>query len=171
MSESVYRQAVADLASLQDQPKAQVVAEIVDLVHSAHAAGEYWAAEVLARWDRAGADADYTAAHKALNSVTYIRRDGRRVRKTTSYSRPARSESSGEIVGMQMQAWWDMSRNELEVLRNDMDDQAERLADVVKALGQLIDAMDRHPDCVTAREAWIAEGRSLAEIDLEELAS
>lgn len=170
MSENIYRQKVADLAAAQTTPKHEIVAELIEMVHHANAAGEYWAAEVLCRWDRSGADADFTAAHKALNSITYIRADGRRVRKTTSYSRPTRSESSGEIVGMQMAAWWDMDRNELVMLRKDIGSQTDRLGDVFDALGQVIDAMDRHPDCGTAREAWIAEGRSLAEIDLGETA-
>lgn len=170
MSEHIYRQKVADLAAAQHAPKHEVVADIVDLVHQAHAAGEYWAAEVLARWDRTGADSDYTAAHKAMHSVTYIRGDGRRMRKTTSYSRPARSAASGEVIGMQMQAWWDMSRNELLQLRTDMRTQTDRLADVVEALDQVIDAMDQHPDCKTAREAWTATGRPLSEIDLSETA-
>lgn len=171
MSEHVYKQRVVDLAAAQAGPKHEIVAELVEMVHRGLAAGEHWAVEVASRWDRTGADADYTAAHKALNYVTYIRGDGRKVRKTTSYSRPTRSEDSGEIVGMQMQAWWDMSRNELVMLQTDMRSQTTRLADVVEALGQVIDAMDRHPECETAREAWSADGRSLSEIDLGEIAS
>lgn len=166
MSEHIYRQWVADLASRADRPKHELRPLIVDYVLNAHAAGEPWAVEVLTRWDSEGADRDYSDAHKALNSITYIRADGRKVRKTTSYSRPTRSPESGEIVGQQMQAWWDMDRNELVALRSDMESQSDRLTDVVKAISRLIDALDRHPEISTAKEAWLAEGRSLEEIDL-----
>ena len=123
------------------------------------------------RWEREGADRDYTNVHKKLHSVTYIRRDGRRVRKTTSYSRPVRSAESGEIVGQQLQAWWGYSRTQLVELLRDMVGQVDNLGDVVYALRQLVAAMDRHPHAKTAREAWEADGRSVSEIDLGEVAS
>lgn len=169
MSETVYRQHVADLASAQEAPKGEIAAEIVDLVHAAHAAGEPWAEATFRRWEIEGAGRDYTAAHKNLHSVTYIRRDGRRVRKTTSYSRPQRSAESGEIVGMQMQSWWDWQRPEVEAQFADIQAQDDRLREVVDALRQILAAMDRHPDCATARDAWLADGRALDEIDLSEV--
>jgi hypothetical protein len=169
MSESKYWQMVNDLvseASTQGQPKHEIREEIINQVHAAYAAEERWALETLSRWEREGADGDYTKAHKALNGVTYIRRDGRRVRKTTSYSRPVRSEESGEIIGYQMEAWWDYSRARLVELRSDIAIQTGRLADVLRMIDLLIDAMDAHPECVTAREAWEAEGHTVTEIDL-----
>lgn len=166
MNEHVYRQFVMDLAAQSQRPKSEPREEIIAFVHNAFAGGEPWAGEVLMRWERAGAARDYTAAHKNLNSVTYICRDGRRKRKTTSYSRPMRSPESAEIIGQQMQSWWSKDRHELVAWRNDIRRQAGQLTEVVDALSQLIEAMDRHPECATAHEAWLADGRKVGEIDL-----
>lgn len=117
MSEHVYRQFVMDLAAQAQRPKSELREEIIAFVQNAYASGEPWAGEVLTRWERAGASRDYTAAHKNLNSVTYICRDGRRKLKTTSYSRPVRSPGSGDIIGQQMQSWWSRSLDELLELR------------------------------------------------------
>lgn len=171
MSEHVYRQHVADLASAQDVPKAEVAASLVEFVLAGHAAGEPWADQTMQRWEREGAARDYSAAHKSLHSITYIRRDGRRVRKTTSYSRAVRSENSGDIVAMQMQSWWTWTRAEVAEQFADIGVQTARIGEVRNALRQLLEVMDRHPECETAREAWLAEGRALDEIDLGETAS
>lgn len=167
MSEHIYRQFVADLAANGQRPKAELRSDIIGYVHHGYAQGEPWATEVLARWEAAGADADYTAAHKALHSVTYIRGDGRRVRKTTGYSRPIRSAESSEIIGYQMQSWWDMDLNQLVLLEADLERQHEQLNDSRAAVRAAREALQRHPECGTAREAWLAEGRSLAEIDVD----
>lgn len=173
MSDNTYRQIVSDMVATghdAGRPKHDVREEIIHMVESAQEADEPWAFDVVARWMREGADRDYTDAHKALNSVTYIRADGRRVRKTASYSRPIRSVESGQIIGQQMQAWWGMSRAALYELRADVAEQHERLADVTAALDLLIEAMDQHPECGTARDAWEAAGHSVDEIDLGEVA-
>src|SRR5688572_22539807 len=100
MTESQYWQMVNDLVATghdAGRPKHDVREEIVHRVYAAAEAGEPWAVDTVARWSRDGADADYTRVHKGLNSVTYIRADGRRMRKTASYSRPSRATDSGEI--------------------------------------------------------------------------
>jgi hypothetical protein len=170
MSEHTYWNQLRDIVESGHQagrPKHEIREKIVHLVHSAEAAGEDWAGETLTRWASTGADDDYTRAFKSLNTVTYIRKDGRRVRRTVGYSRPMRAPDSGEIVARQMQAWWGMSRIAIVELRAEMFEQADRLADIITVLGQLIEAMDRHPDCATAADAWIADGRSLDEIQLD----
>lgn len=172
MNENTYWQMVRDLVESGDaagRPKHEIRQEIVHHVHAAHADGEEWAADVLTRWSESGADADYTRVNKDRNAVTYIRADGRRVRKTVAYSRPKRDAMSGAVVGRQMQAWWAMSRAAIEELRNEMAQQADRVADVVAALDLLLAAMDRHPECTTAREAWEAAGHHIGEIDLAEV--
>lgn len=170
MNEHTYWNHVRDLVESghqQGRPKHEVREEIVHRVHAAESAGEDWASETLTRWATAGADADYTKVFKDQNTVTYIRRDGRRVRKTVGYSRPIRSSDSGEIVGRQMQLWWGMSRAAIVELRAEIAEQAERTADILAVLDRLIESMDRHPDCASAAEAWEADGRSLDEIELD----
>jgi hypothetical protein len=170
MSEHAYWTQVRDLVESGHSSRLaqhQIREQIVHLVHAAEAAGEEWAADTLTRWAAAGADADYTRAFKDLNTVTYIRKDGSRIRKTVGYSRPIRSADSGEIVGRQLQAWWGMSRAAIVELRAELVEQTDRLADVINVLGQLVAAFDAHPECTTAAEAWEAAGRSLDEIDLD----
>lgn len=170
MGEHVYRQFVADLAVATPRDNADTREEIIAYVHQAHAAGQYWATEVLNRWERTGAHTDYSKVHKALNPINVRNHAGRRIRKTTSYSRAMRSAESGEIVARQHMIIWDYDRNQLQLWRDDMARQAGQLDDSVCIGDQLLAAMDRHPDCATAREAWLAEGRSLSEIDLRETA-
>lgn len=170
MSESAYRQLVADLATdghSAGRTKRDIREEIVHLVHVAYATGEPWALEVMERWQREGAERDYESAHTALNTTTYIRRDGKRVKKTTSYSTPVRTSDSGEIAYVQ-QSFWDYERAPFVGKRNEMAAQGARIADVVAAMDLVIAAWDRHPDAQTARDAWTADGRSLDEIDLNE---
>lgn len=174
MSEHNYWNRVRDLVESgydSGLPKADISEQIVHMVQSAEADGEQWAYDTLTRWAKSGADADYTKTFKDMNTVTFIRRDGRKVRKTVAYSRPQRSEADGEIVGRQMQAWWGMSRAAIAELRAEMADQRDRLSDVVKLLDALLEAMDRHPECATAAEAWQADGHSLDEIEIGEVAA
>lgn len=174
MTEHPYWQSVRDIVESghdQRRPKHEIREEIVHLVQVAEMAGEPWAAEVMTRWQIAGAERDYTEVFKDLNTTTYIRRDGRRVRKTVAYSRTMRSPESGEIIGRQMQSWWAMSRAAVAELRNELAEQRGRLDDVLQALDRLIAAMDRHPECATAREAWEADGHDVDEIDLGDVAA
>jgi hypothetical protein len=173
VSENSYWQRIRDLvetAQTQRQPKHEIADEIVNLVYAADNRREPWAADVLDRWANAGASADYTRVFKDLNTVSYIRADGRRVRRTVGYSRPVRSAESGEVIGRQMQAWWGMGRAAVGELRNELAEQRGQLDDVLSALDRLLAAMDRHPGC-TAREAWEADGHDITEIDLSQVAS
>ena len=166
-SESPYWQIVAEMAEESPQALNREQAEdLLSRLDAADAQGEYWAAEVLTRWAREGALRDYNVVHKKVHGITCITRDGRRVRKTTSYSRPVRASESGDIIGYQLQTWWGYSKTKLVELRRDLADQGARIADVVESVDLLITAMDRHPECTTARDAWEADGHDIAEIDL-----
>jgi len=147
-------------------PKHQLTDLIAANVAQAYEDGEEWAADVMARWAADGAAEDYTKTYKDMNFVTFIRADGRRQRKTTAYSRPMRSKDDGVIVGRQMQAWWGMSRAAIAELRAELADADERMRDIIAMLDRIIAAMDRHPQCSTAAEAWEADGHELDEIDL-----
>ena len=150
----------------QSRPKHEITDAIASRVAKAEANGEEWASDVIGRWIREGAAADYTQVFKDMNTVTFIRADGTRVRKTVAHSRPMRSGSDGAIVGRQMQAWWGMARAAVQQLRNELESQRDKLGDSVTMLDLLIAAMDRHPECTTAADAWIADGHELDEIDL-----
>lgn len=87
-----------------------------------------------------------------------IGQDGKRY--PSSRPRPARPHLP------QLQTWWGYSKTKLVELRRDLADQGARIADVVESVDLLITAMDRHPECTTARDAWEADGHDIAEIDL-----
>lgn len=172
MSEHTYRQMVADLASsghAEGRAKRDIRDEIVRMVDLAANTDAPWATSVLDRWATEGAERDYEEAHKSLNVTTYIRADGRRVKKTTSYSQPKRAAETGDVVYVQA-TFWDWTLEELTLKRDEMLAQEERLADVVQAMNQLIDAWKLHPEAQTAREAWESAGHSVNEIDLSEAA-
>lgn len=172
MSEARYWQILNELASESPEMTNNALADlIIGRVEAADAADEYWAAETLTRWALEGARRDYNNVHKKVHGVMCITRGGRRVRKTTSYSRPIRSDDSGEIIGYQLQAWWGFGRVQLLELRRDIAEQIERQNDSLEAIDRLIAAMERHPDARTARDAWEADGHSVSEIDLGEAAA
>lgn len=169
MSTEKYWQIVRALAESGQEdrvPKARIAERIVNRVMAADEAEEQWAADVIERWLREGAAEDYTKAFKDMNTVTYIRADGTRKRKTVAYSRPMRSKSDGAIIGRQIQAWWGMGRAAIIELRSELAGQDELLRESIAMLDKLVAAMDRHPQCTTAAEAWEADGHDLEEIDL-----
>lgn len=157
---------LVDSGQEQSIPKRRLTEQLVANVQAAYAEGEQWAVDVVARWASGGADEDYTKVFKEMNFVTFIRADGKRQRKTIAYSRPMRSKEDGAIVGRQMQAWWGMSRAAIAELRAELTDADERMRDIIAMLDRIIAAMDRHPQCATAAEAWQADGHELGEIDL-----
>lgn len=171
MSETEYRQLVAQLAAAghsQRRTKRDIREEIVHRVSTALDDGEPWALEVVQRWQCAGAEADYERAHRELNTTTYIRRDGRRIRKTVSYSRPKRSGEDGSIVAWVQDSFWDYDLPTIINKRSDLAAQGALLMESAAAFDLVIEVMLSHPGCKTAREAWLADGRDLAEIDLNQ---
>jgi hypothetical protein len=157
---------LVDSGQDERRPKHEISDAVVRLVRLAADEGESWATEVLDRWCREGAAADYTKVFKDMNTVTFIRANGRRARKTVAYSRPMRSKADGAIIGRQIQAWWGMSRVAIFELRNELVGQREALGDILSMIDRIVEAMDRHPECATAAEAWLADGHDLDEIDL-----
>lgn len=158
--------ALVESGQEQRRPKRAISEQITGAVADGIENDEEWAIDTLTRWCRDGADEDYTKVFKDMNTVTYIRADGSRTRKTVAYSRPMRSQGDGQIIGRQIQAWWGMSRAAIQELRNELNGQRENLGDSLAMIDRLIGAMDRHPQCTTAAEAWEADGHDLDEIDL-----
>jgi hypothetical protein len=171
MSEHRYWTIVSDLARIghvTGRPKGEISTEIIGKVHEAAAAGEHWAVETLARWAREGASRDYTRSHGSLNTTTYVRANGRRVRKTTSYSLPKVDSKTGDVVGHVQASFWDYEKAPFTSKRAELAAQEERISDVVAAMDQVLDAWKRSPDSKTARIAWEADGHTTTEIDLAE---
>lgn len=167
MSESRYRQALVDLAAADQGVNADKAEAAVQLVEAAASAGQPWAVEVLCRWHRNGATADYKRTVKALNPISATGRDGNRERSTAAYSRPV-SDSETGTVGQQMRMVWNLTRNELSALIDDQDKQITRLQLGNEVVRALLAAMNAHPECATAGQAWQAAGHTLGEVDLGE---
>ena len=100
------------------------------------------------------------------SKVTVITRSGRAYKKRTAVSRATLDRETGELVGYQMVIEWDMTSVELNALLADLTRNASELRVRISVVRALLDALDRHPECRTAREAWIADGRSTEQIDL-----
>lgn len=164
-----YAQHVLDVliaGQRKELKNAEIAASIVAHVEANAAAGEPWAIVTMDRWAVEGASRDLKAADKAQHGVDLIRRDGRRYRTTVAYSRPKHNPVSAEITGYQMQAWWDMSYAQLSELYVDLQTQAQTLGDKAGAVSRVLDTMQRHPECLTARQAWEVDGHHVDEIDL-----
>jgi hypothetical protein len=171
MSEHIYRHLVHELAisgTSDGRPKHEIREEIVARVHAAADDGESWAIAALERWDREGAEKDYEKAHTALNATIYITRDGRRKRKTTSYSLPKRDVATGEVT-YEQKTLWDYERPQLKGKRAELAAQRGHLDDAVAIFDRIDAVWDRHPECRTARQAWEADGHSVSEVDLSAL--
>lgn len=171
MSEHRYWTIVSDLARnghAAGRPKADISGEIVAKVRTAATDGEHWAVETLARWARESAARDYTRSSRTLNTTTYVRANGRRVRKTTSYSLPKVDSKTGDVVGHVQASFWDYEQLPFTAKRAELAAQEERISDVVAAMDQVLDAWKRTPKAKTARIAWEADGHTTTEIDLAE---
>lgn len=160
-----YRQMVADLAaSTNGEHKRELSKDIVAMVHRAYVRDQPWAADVISRWEREGAERDYERAHTALYTTIVIR-NGKRMKKTTSYSLPRRDEESGDVIHIQA-SFWDYERPEYVSKLNELMAQGARIDDVVAAMKLVLKSMDAHPG-LTARAAWEADGYSVDQIVLD----
>lgn len=155
----------AGLSRMDDEPHTDVASDLADRVMDAYRAAEPWAVfHVESAVYEACRDA-LNKAHKATNSVTAITRAGRVRRITASASAKVRAADSGEIVGWQRSTVWSYGLAEIERYCDDLLRIGVEHRERQQAWFAVRDAVRKHPE-MTAAQAWLAEGRSLAEIDL-----
>lgn len=98
--------------------------------------------------------------------VTTLVAGGRRSQVKTMPSKPLVSPDTGEQLGWSLTDLWDMTADDLAALLQRQLRERQSVSDRIAVTRRLLDALARHPDCATARQAWVADGRSLDEIDL-----
>ncbi len=129
-------------------------------------AGEVWALSRLTDLARASLLKDIKERRQASSVVLFTDGAGRKRRMKTAHSRPQRDEATGEVTSWQLVLAWDMDAEALNALLLDLQRSHREAGQRVAAVRELLDVLARHPECATAREAWLADGRRLDEIDL-----
>jgi transcription elongation GreA/GreB family factor len=129
-------------------------------------AGELWARQRVFELTRAALIKEIKERRQAASEITFTDGAGRKRRMKTAHSRPMVNRESGEVESYQLVLAWDMDAEALNALLLDLQRSSREVRERIAAVRALIDALARHPECTTAREAWTADGRSTDEIDL-----
>lgn len=140
----------------------EATAALLDLA-DAH---DPWAVSKVAELVRSQLVGDIKKRRKAPHQATYTDSGGRKRRINTMISQPVVDRESGDVVAFQGVLEWDMDAAQLNAYLAKLQRDSREVRDRIEAVRALLDAMQRHPECPTAREAWLADGRSLTEIDL-----
>lgn len=151
---------------MSEESHTLLAGEFADVVLDAYAADEVWADSIVRTALHNYCRERLNEAHKQLHGVRAVMSSGRVRMVTASTIKRVRDEASGDIVGLQRAALWDFTRPELESELRELLSGRQELNDRIEVRRELLAAMDRHPECSTVREAWLADGRSLDEIDL-----
>lgn len=89
----------------------------------------------------------------------------RRAKVKTMPSRPLVSVDTGEQMGWNLSDLWDLNLTDLGALLQRQLRERLSVSDRIIVTRRLLACLERHPECATAREAWLADGQSLTEID------
>lgn len=133
---------------------------------AAFAEGKPWAIAAVQEAARAKCLRDIKEQRRAPHRATFIDSKGRARTVHTAVSQPVRDEDSGDIIAHQLVIEWDMDAAQLNAVMARLSSAAVELRGRIQVARALLDAMGRHPEAKTAREAWAADGRALNEIDL-----
>lgn len=128
--------------------------------------GEPWADAIIVTAVRDHCREALNKAHKELTSFTVITRAGRQRKVNSSAVQRVRDKASGDIIGVQRHDWWDYDLAQMDALLDETLRSRQEITERVDLYRAVRDSLARHPECTTAREAWLADGRDLAEIDL-----
>jgi hypothetical protein len=147
------------------EPHALSARDAAEHLLAQHTAGEPWAQEVLLSHLTDSLTRRIKAARQAGHVTTLIR-GKRRARVKTMPSRPHVDQQTGEQLGWSLADLWDLDATGLRAVLAAQTSEQQGVIDRITVTRRLLDALARHPECTTAREAWLAEGRSHDEIDL-----
>lgn len=129
-------------------------------------AGEGWALQHVYADLRAMELKNIKQRRQAASVVTFTDGSGRKRRMNTAVSRPQFDRATGELKSWQLVLAWDMDAAALNAHLLILQRESLEVRDRINAVRALLDALARHPECATARDAWAADGRTVAEIDL-----
>ena len=149
----------------RDEPHTVSATEAAAALLDLALAGEPWARSALFDKARASLVKEVKEARQAASTITFTDAVGQKRRLKTAVSRPHRDPLTGDVA-VQLDLLWDMDQAGLFDLLADLQRSSREVRQRVAAVRALLDALERHPECTTAREAWVADGRSVDEIDL-----
>lgn len=149
----------------RDEPHTVSATEAAAALLDLALAGETWARSALFEKARAALVKEIKESRQAASTITFTDAGGHKRRLKTAVSRPHHDPITGDVA-VQLDLLWDMDETGLFDLLADLQRSSREVRQRVAAVRALLDALAKHPECTTAREAWTAEGRSFDEIDL-----
>lgn len=161
-----YDEFLSDYVTRRGEPHTVTATDAAAALLDLALAGEMWARDRLFTLTRAALVGEIKERRQADSVVMFTDGSGRKRRMKTAISRPQVDRDSGEVESYQLVLAWDMDAAALNDLLRDLQRNSRELRERIAAVRALLDALDRHPECSTARDAWLAAGRSVDEIDL-----
>lgn len=150
----------------RDEPHTLTATEAAASLLDLALAGEVWARDKMFDLARAALIKEIKERRQAASIVVYTDGAGRKRRMKTAVSRPQVNRETGEVESYQLVLAWDMDAEALNAVLLDLQRSSREVRERINAVRALLDALERHPRCRTARDAWLADGRSVDEIDL-----
>lgn len=161
-----YQSFLRPFVERQSEPHTLTADEACDALLRAAADGQGWAKTVIAESVRARCLRNIKEQRQAPHRASFIDARGRKRTVNTAVSLPVRDDGSGDVIAHQLVIEWDMDAEQLNGVMARLSQAALEVRGRVQVARALLDALARHPECATARDAWAADGRSVDEIDL-----
>ncbi len=161
-----YQSFLRPFVERQAEPHTLTADEARDALLTAAADGEEWAATVVSEAVRARCLRNIKEQRQAPHRAAFTDARGRKRTVNTAVSLPVRDEASGDVIAHQLVIEWDMGAEQLNAVMARLSQAALEVRGRVQVARALLDSIGRHPKAKTAREAWLADGRSIDEIDL-----
>lgn len=127
--------------------------------------GEEWAVDAV-RAELKDSLTKRIKAQRQSGHTTAVLLGKRRSEVKTMPAVPMVSADTGEQLGWSLTDLWDMDAAGLRDLLTRQEKERRQVGDRIAVTRALLAALAAHPECTTARCAWLADGRSVSEIDL-----
>lgn len=127
--------------------------------------GEQWAVDAV-RAELKDSLTKRIKSQRQAGHTTAVLLGKRRSEVKTMPAVPRVSVETGEQLGWSLADLWDMDETALRDLLTRQERERRQVGDRIAVTRALLTALAAHPECTTARCAWLAEGRSIGEIDL-----
>lgn len=150
----------------QAEPHTLTAEQAADALMKAFSDEQPWAVAVVREAVRARCLRNIKEQRQAPHRAEFVDSKGRRRSVNTAVSLPVRDVGTGDVVAHQLVIEWDMDAARLNDVLVRLSRDAREVRGRIQVAQALLAALSRHPECKTARQAWIADGRSINEINL-----
>lgn len=154
-----------DFTDRTAEPHALTARDAAEALLSHFEAGEDWTRDVLLGHLADSLTRRIKSARQAGHVTTLVRGNRRSTVKTMP-SRPQVDPDTGEQLGWSLADLWDLDAAGLREVLAAQTSEQQGVIDRITVTRRLLEVLSRHPECETARCAWLADGRSIDEIDL-----